>query len=103
MEAKFEDVPGSPRAAARRRCGNERSCQRLDATLQHRRPLGTAYAITPEDGAVCSGECAGHLHVAKEDQLASLAPGVEPCRRYNEKPKYCADLHKVHAGLAVSE
>jgi hypothetical protein len=31
------------------------------------------------------------------------APGVEPCRRYNEKPKRCADLHKVHAELDASE
>lgn len=29
------------------------------------------------------------------------APGVEPCRRHGRKPKRCADLHKVHAGLDV--
>jgi Putative addiction module component len=35
--------------------------------------------------------------------MARGAPGKEPCRRYNEKPKRCADLHKVHAGLGASE
>jgi hypothetical protein len=27
---------------------------------------------------------------------------MEPCRRYNGKPKRCADLHKVNAGLWLS-
>ena len=26
---------------------------------------------------------------------------MEPCRRYDQKPKYCADVHKVHAGWAI--
>ena len=29
---------------------------------------------------------------------STAEPGMEPCRCHNEKPKRCADLHKVHAG-----
>jgi hypothetical protein len=56
--------------------------------------------VTPPALSLVSKTWKSH---AKSRASLVEAPGVEPCRRYNEKPKRCAGLHKVHAGLEVSE
>jgi hypothetical protein len=52
-----------------------------------------------------SATLAGDIPVGRSSSglRKAEAPGVEPCRRYDEKSKHCDDLHKVRAELAVSE
>ena len=78
-----------------RRENGERSSHGQDVSIASDAETEAAPALAP------TASLDGFGRSVREEIVEG--PGVEPCWRHNEKPKRCADLHKVHAGLGVSD